>query len=257
MGARVSMVGLVGRDPFGEMLIGYLQRQGIDVSQVGRVEGSSGTAQISVDRNGQNEIIVSPGANGRLTPEELTKARERLADSDVILAQHEIPEAATEWLIEFAAANRIPILLNPAPARTIKPTSLAHVSTFAPNETETEFYTGIHVDSQESARAAAECIHRMGVREVIITMGERGVLWSRNGQATFMPAYRVKAIDTTAAGDCFIGTLSALAGGHVTEDAIRGACAAAAISVTRPGAQPSMPLWAEVERFMKEAGENG
>lgn len=255
MGASVSMVGLVGDDPFGDMLVSYLNTERIDTAHVGRVGGSSGTAQIVLDSEGQNTIVVSPGANGRVTPSVLEKSSEVLLGADLILAQHEIPEDATGWLIRFCARNGRPLLLNPAPARAIAPDLLRQIALFAPNESETEFYTGVGVVSAQDAATAARRLHELGVRGVIITMGEKGAFWSCEEEQVIAPAYRVRPVDTTAAGDCFIGALAARSGGLVSKAALKTACAAAAISVTRPGAQPSMPVLAEVERFIREAGE--
>ena len=257
MGASVAMVGMVGNDPFGEMLLDSLRQQKVDVTHVLRSEGSSGTAQILLDDSGQNSIVVSPGANGRLAPDALAAASALLFDSDLILAQLEIPDPAISWLIGFCAARGKALLLNPAPARPLAPDLLQCVAILVPNESETELLTGLKADSLEEAGTAANRLHEKGVRQVIITMGERGALWSVPGRQQIVPAFRVNVADTTAAGDCFIGALAALsAGGEVTMEALRGASAAAAISVTRPGAQPSMPERCEVERFLQEAGEN-
>lgn len=257
MGASVAMVGMVGTDSFGDLLLNSLRQQKVDVTYVLRSEGSSGTAQIVLDGSGQNSIVVSPGANGRLTPDALKAAGAVLLDCDLVLAQLEIPDPAVAWLAEFCAARGKALLLNPAPARRLDPGLWQRVAVLVPNESETEFLTGIRVDSLQAAGAAARRLHGNGVRQVIITMGERGVLWSASGRQAAVPAFRVKAVDTTAAGDCFIGALAALsAGGEVTRAALRGASAAAAISVTRPGAQPSMPERCEVERFLREEGEN-
>ena len=236
MGASVAMVGMVGNDSFGDLLLDSLRRQKVDVTHVSRSEGSSGTAQIVLDETGQNSIVVSPGANGRLTPEALEAASAVLLDSDLILAQLEIPDPAVAWLAAFCAARGKVLLLNPAPARRLDPGLLKRVAVLAPNESETEFLTGIRVDSFQAAGAAAHRLHENGVRQVIVTMGERGALWSVSGRQVAVPAFKVKAVDTTAAGDCFIGALAALsAGGEVTRAALRGASAAG----LKPGVVPS------------------
>lgn len=252
MGARVTMIGMVGRDPFADMLLQSLESDGVDTQYVFRSDGSSGTAQIVVDESGQNSIVVSPGANARLVPEVLEKAVPALLKSDWILTQLEIPDAAVSWLAEFSARHGKKLLLNPAPARAIAPGVLRSVSLFVPNESEAEFYTGLRVESPENAEQAADRLHAAGIPEVIITLGSKGAFWSSGDKAHFVPAYGVQAVDTTAAGDCFIGSLAALAAGGVNEKALKGACAAAALSVTRPGAQPSMPTGPEVERFLTQ-----
>ena len=254
MGGSVSIIGAVGNDDFGRMRKGWLESEGVDTSLV-RVDGSAptGTALITVDGSGQNSIIVIPGANGAIMPEHIEAARRRIASSALLICQLEIPVDAVSAAIRIAAGSGTPVLLNPAPARPLERDLLSSVDYLVPNEIEAGQMSGIEVTDADSAVAAAEKFHAMGMRNVIITMGSRGAMLSHEGRVRHWNAHNVKAVDTTAAGDSFIGAFAAsLMEGRSPEEAVEVAIFASAITVTRHGAQSSLPLRAEVEKAMAE-----
>jgi len=243
-GGRVAMAGAVGSDAFGEEMVGTLRRDGIETELVRRASGASGTAHIVVDGRGQNAIIVIPGANGTVLG--LTEAdREQIRASSHLLMQLELPLCVVEEAAAVAHAAGVQVVLTPAPARALPASLLAHVDWLIPNEHEAVLLAG-----GGSPEAAAEVL--LGaVRNVVVTLGARGCLWrSQSGETAAVAAPRVNAVDTTAAGDTFAGALAvALSEGRPVPDALRWACKAAAISVTRLGASPSMPTRREIEEM--------
>jgi ribokinase len=255
LGYPVSMVGNVGDDAFGTQLRNGLADAGVNTEYVATVEGSSGTALITTGRNGENSIVVVPGANAHLTPKSLERAALFLKQAGFILAQLEIPLETIEYLAEFAERNDIPFMLDPAPARALPASLLNRVSWLTPNETETrELLRANLEDSEQSANAAADQLLSRGVKNVVLKLGSRGCVVAKASQSKHLiPAFSVKAIDTTAAGDAFnAGFAVALLRGYSAFDSGVFASAVAAISVTRPGAQPSMPQVDEVEKFLQK-----
>ncbi len=250
-GADVAFIGAVGEDAFGQELISALQSAGVDTNRVTVKAGTSGLAFITVAGDGENTIILSKGANGELLPIDIDRCKEMLQSADVLLTQNEIPWETTCRAIELAHAAGVRVFLNPAPARPIDAHVLKMVDVLVLNETETEAVTGIHVDTVEDARAAAAALLVQGVKQVVITLGTRGAVDVAEDMSLHVPAFSVKAIDTTAAGDTFLG---ALASQDLTDvrQAIRYASAASAIAVTREGAQPSIPTGAEVVDFLRD-----
>jgi ribokinase len=252
-GGRVALIGRIGRDSLGDAALAALRGEGIDVRSVGRDRASpSGVALIFVGRGGANSIAVASGANGRLRASHVARAGAVFRRAAVLLVQLETPLAAVAQALALAARNGVRVVLNPAPARALPDRLLRRVSILTPNEHEAEALTGIKVKTRRDAAAAAAALQARGVESVVITRGARGAFVATAGLRRSMPGFRVKAIDTTAAGDIFNGAMAvALAEGRGLVDAVRFAQAAAAISVTRIGAQPSAPRRVEIDRFLR------
>jgi len=248
-------VGCVGGDDFGRRLAGGLIADGVDVAHV-RVDAASasGTALITVDPHGQNTIVVAPGANWRLTPEDVARAATLIADSAILLLQLEVPIGAVLAASRIARDHGVRVVLDPAPAPAEPlPGELYRlVDVLNPNEGEAEALSAAAVPDAPAAGAAAEELLRRGTRAVVIKLGARGAYVHDGTRSEVVPGIRVDAVDTTAAGDAFAGALAvALAEGKALIGAVYFANAAAALSVTRRGAQPSMPFRAEVEAFAR------
>ena len=252
-GGRVVFIGRVGSDSFGKQAMAALRRDGIDVSRVVRdADSQSGAALILVDRKGRNLIAVAPGANARLSPKDVQGAKAVLAGASAVLLQLETPLATVENAAALAARAGACVILNPAPARLLPNRLLRNISILTPNETEAETLTGIAVHDDRSATRAAERLLARGVKTVIITLGARGAFVADGQLRCRVPAIRTTAVDTTAAGDIFNGALAvALGEGRPILEAVRFANAAAAISVTRFGAQPSAPTRQEIDRLLR------
>lgn len=243
LGGNISFITKVGDDVFGKQSIQRFDDEGIDIFGVlSDSNTASGVAMINVDMEGENSIVVASGANASLTPSDVLNSLRHFTDARIFLMQLEIPLETVKSAAEFAAANGIRVVLNPAPANPeIKDIfHLIHILT--PNTTEAEILTGIPVNDEEGARKAALLLHDMGVQNVIITMGKHGALLSTADGFHMVPAVYCKPLDTTAAGDVFNGALTlAIAEGKDLKSAVQFACRAAAISVTRLGAQSSIP----------------
>ena len=257
LGAQVIMVGRVGDDAFGDQQLANLSQLGIDVSRIQRdPKAATGVALIVLDEQGQNSIILAPGANMRLTLADLEAAEDALASAAILVLQLEIPQKVVEQAIKAARAHGVVVLLNPAPGRRLPPTLLSQVDVLIPNESETALLTGTEVNDIESARRAAAKLRAAGVGTVILTLGGRGALLLEGQKATHVPGYRVDVVDTTAAGDAFVGGFAvALAEGQDLAQAVRLANAAGALAVTKLGAQPSLPTRSEVEAFLRNRQE--
>ncbi|WP_413042817.1 ribokinase [Pseudomonas sp. YJ42] len=244
LGADVAMIGCVGDDAYGADLRAGLMAEGIDCSSVMSAPGvPTGIATILVDDAGQNAIIVAAGGNGELTPERLAGHDALLEAADIVIAQLEVPLPTVEATLLRARELSRTVILNPAPATGPLP---AHwyglVDYLIPNESEAALLTGVPVDSPQSALLAAQELLRRGARRVLITLGSQGVLYADDTRHLHLPVQPVVAVDTTAAGDTFVGGFAAaLAAGQSLEAAIGLGQQAAALAVTRPGAQPSIP----------------
>ncbi len=247
MGSAVTMIGRVGQDGFGSELRASAAKDEIDIQHVTVDEReATGIALITVDAVGRNTIVVASGANLALTPRELDAARQAFSNADVFVTQLESPLETVSAAITLAAANNLRVVLNPAPAQTLSAEILSKVDYFIPNERE-----AMQVVGAETLDSAIEQLLGMGVRNLIITLGEKGVLIVTAAGRKEIPPYSVQAVDTVAAGDAFVGAFATgLAEGMNTEQAAQLGNAAAAISVTRHGAQPSLPMRKEVNEFL-------
>jgi ribokinase len=253
LGHPVHMIGKIGSDSFGERLRSGLEQAGVDISAVGTVEDSSGVAMIVVSPQGDNIIVVTPGANSALSPPDLDAHVEMIRSAGLVLAQLETPMDTIEYLAQLCERNRVPLMLDPAPSHALSPAVLRQISWFTPNETEAAFYAG--GKRKESLEQTAERLLQQGLRGVVLKLGASGVYLRRqDGLKLHVPAFPVKAIDTTAAGDAFNGAFAvSLARGQSPQESARFAAAAAAVSVTRAGAQPSMPTTDEVDAILATA----
>jgi len=249
LGAQVTFVCKTGNDIFGQQSKQLFADEGIDTSYVfSDPENPSGVALINVDSKGENCIVVASGANANLFPTDLASAAEAIEQSDMVLMQLEIPMETIEYVANIAKAKEKTVILNPAPAQPLSEDLLKCVNILTPNETEASMISGINVTNIEKAYLAARKICAMGVQTVIITLGEKGALIYSDEFKEEIPAERVVAVDTTAAGDVFNGALAvALSENKNISDAVKFACKAAAISVTRIGAQASAPYRNELD----------
>jgi ribokinase len=252
-GAPTYMVGAVGEDMFRELTLATLALEGVDVSAVQITDGSTGIAHIRVDAvSGQNDIMIIPNANHRLTPDDVQASLAELRDRvSVVLVQLEIPLPVVQRVAEVCQAWELQLVLDPAPAQPIPAAVWPGVSVVKPNELEAEVLTGIHITDQSSAQRAARWFHERGVGTVVITEGERGALVIGPDGVRDYPAFPVTPVDTTAAGDAFSGALGAsLAAGASLSDALRRGLAAGALAVTVRGASPSLPTAEAVAAFL-------
>jgi ribokinase len=257
----VSMIGKVGADDFGKRLLQGLRAEGINVRGVSAAASSaSGVAMISVDAKGQNSITVVPGANDELLPRDLEKCLPLLRSAGIILTQLEIPMESVEYLSSVAQRHKIPFMLDPAPARSIPRGLLRRVTYLTPNETETCALCGISPSDLSPATVARYAqFLQGGAANVIVKMGRFGAyVAAADGLRQLFPAFRIKAVDSTAAGDAFnAGLAVAFMRGMDLTQAVRFAAAVGALSATRPGAQSSMPRGCDVEQFLRSQQPRG
>ncbi|HUO26771.1 MAG TPA: ribokinase [Candidatus Aquilonibacter sp.] len=253
LGYPVSMVGNVGGDAFGTQLLEGLRNAGVDTTHVNTVKGPSGVAVITTGPHGENNIVVVAGANSRLDPASLEKVAPFLERAGCLLTQLEIPLETVDYLARFAERHDIPVMLDPAPARELSGDLLRRVSWITPNETEAEELLRMKIkNDDQGSETAADVLLARGAKNVLLKLGSRGCLVAEGTLAKKrVPAFSVKAVDTTAAGDAFnAGFAVGLMRGCAVEDSAVFATAVAGISVTRAGAQSSMPSGDEVERFL-------
>ena len=256
IGAQVTFVAKVGADMFGDQAVVGYQKEGINTDFVFRdADNATGVALILVDANGENLISVASGANGFLSPADIEQAESAIAAADVVVTQLETPLDVLACAAKLAKKHGVPLILDPAPApdEPLPIEILRDVTWIKPNENETERLTGIKVTDLATAQNAADSLLALGVKAAIITLGSDGSLLVESpGKGIHVPGYEVDAIDTTAAGDAFSGALACGIGeGRPLHEAVKIATAVAALSVTRLGAQPSLPAKAELEAFMK------
>ncbi|ALV94129.1 MULTISPECIES: ribokinase [Pantoea] len=255
-GADIAFIACVGADDIGERIRQQLQQDRIDTAPVETVaDEATGVAMIFVNGEGENNIGIYSGANAALTPECVDRHQQVIAQAKALLMQLESPLESVFAAAKIARANATQVILNPAPATHLSDELLALIDIITPNETEAEILTGIAVKSDEDAARAAQALHDKGIHTVLLTLGRRGVWLSEQGKGVRIPGFSVQAIDTIAAGDTFNGAfITARLEGVAMHDAVRFAHAAAAIAVTRPGAQPSVPWRTEIDTFLQQQG---
>lgn len=255
-GADIAFIACVGADDIGERIRQQLATDRIDTQPIEAIaDRTTGVALIFVNAEGENVIGIDAGANAAVTPDYLNRYRQRVIDADALLMQLESPLETVIAAAKLAKQHQTQVILNPAPACELPDELLAIIDMITPNETEAQRLTGIAVNNDTDAERAANILHDKGIGCVIITLGSRGVWLSENGKGKLVPGFKVKAVDTIAAGDTFNGALvTALLEGKVMSDAVRFAHAAAAIAVTRPGAQPSVPWREEIDAFLQQQG---
>ena len=251
LGSRVVILGKVGDDLFGKELLSSMDKNGVDIQFIEKAPVSTGIAKIVVEKNGQNRILVVPGANSYVDIEYIDNHLDVIKDCDVVIGQLEIPISTVEYAFKKAKEYGKITILNPAPAIKLSEELIKNSDYIIPNESELEVITGMKIESFDGIIEAAKKVIKMGVKGLIVTLGEKGSLYLSGDKFTKHSAYKVKAIDTTAAGDSFIG-------GFVTrldlgvDKAIEFATKVSAISVTKRGAQTSIPTMEEVENFVGE-----
>ncbi len=253
MGAPTEMVGRVGNDIFADELLENLKTNSVGIDNIFIDKNtSSGTAIIIVDASGQNRIVVIPAANGRIDESDIDRLESALKSASILLLQLELPIEAVIEAAEIAKRKNVKVIFDPAPAQALPERFYPLIDIITPNQTEAELLTGIAVTNEQQASESAEELIKRGVSEVIIKMGSEGVFRTDGKEKLYLPAFKVKAIDTVAAGDAFNGCLAAMLNeGASIRQAIEWAQAAAALSVTRQGAQQSMPTRQEVESTFK------
>lgn len=251
-GGVVSMIGRVGDDAFANRLVDNLRRDDVQVDAVQRLsECSSGIAVVSVESSGENSIIVVPGANGRLSPDDLNDVTDLITQADQLVMQLEIPLETVAAANTIAKSAGVRTILDPAPMPSSLGGEILDVDLICPNQSEASQLLGSPIRTKDDAIAAIPRLHRMGPRNVVITLGRQGTVISNGSRHEFVPPFPVTAIDTTAAGDAFAGALAVrLAEGSDLWEAARFASAAGALAATRSGAQPSMPQRTEIESLL-------
>ena len=249
LGAHVSMLGRVGKDNFGDFLLDNLKLNNVDSQFVQRDDASTGTAIIVVDANGQNSIVLSPGANGKVSPADVEHAS--FPAGGLLLLQLEIPTPTVLCAAQRARENGLRVILNPAPAKSLPDELIALADFLIPNETELSLLTGMDVEDIPSAEQAARALLQRGAKHVILTLGSKGALIVDEGISTHVDTFKVNVVDTTAAGDAFIGGFAnALLQNRSLEEAVQYGCACGALATTKFGAQPSLPTKEEVEKLI-------
>ena len=251
-GADISFIACVGSDDIGERVRQQLADDQIDTHSIEAIpETTTGVALIFVNEEAENVIGIDAGANNALTPDYLQRYQQQIVDASALLMQLESPLESVIAAARLAHQHNTQVILNPAPACELPDALLSLVDIITPNETEAEKLTGIKVDSDQAAARAAQVLHEKGIATVIITLGSKGVWLSQRGNGHIVPGFKVKAVDTIAAGDTFNGAfITALLEGTAMESSVRFAHAAAAIAVTRSGAQSSVPWRHEIDDFL-------
>lgn len=244
-GAQTAFIGEVGKDNSGQMMLDEMKANGIDVAGIRENDQvGTGTASILLDENGQNSILIYGGANQQLSPTDVEAAKDKITAADFVVAQFETPQAATLRAFQLAKANGVTTILNPAPAQKIDPEVLKLTDLIIPNETESAELTGVIITDETSMLISAAKFAQMGVRNLIITVGAKGAFYCTQDGYSFIPAFKVNAVDTTAAGDTFIGALSSQLKPDMSniEKALVYAQRASSLAVQKMGALPSIPI---------------
>jgi ribokinase len=255
LGGRVHMIGRHGTDGLEAGLLATLRAKGVGIDALTPADGASGVAVILVTEDGHNSIVVVPGSNGRFCADDVIASRSRIEQAGIVLTQLETPLEALEATVDVATAAGVPVVLDPAPARTLPPKLLERLDWFTPNETEAAFYCGERIPTEGDVREYVEKLLTLGPRNVLLKLGSRGAfVATESGIREQVAASRVKAVDSTAAGDALNGAFAAaLMQGADPVEAVRFGVAAASLSVTRAGAIPSLPTLAEVEEFRRQS----
>ena len=255
LGWPVAMIGRVGDDAFGAQLKGHLKSEGVDVSGVAISECSSGVASIVVSQSGANCIVVSPGANARLMPSDLDANADLFRSAGMVLTQLEIPTETVEHLAMICEREGVPLMLDPAPARFLARGLLERVDWFTPNEIEADFFVQNAAQTTRDPAGVMLALRSQGIQGVVLKRGDRGVYVAPEGDAgNLLGSFSLEVRDTTAAGDCFNGAFAVgLMMGKTAAESAKFATAAASVSVTRAGAQTSMPTMIEVQEFLERA----
>lgn len=256
LGANVTMLGMVGSDAYGEQLKKMLENHHVDSRFIQTSDEPSGVAFVHIEQDGTNRIIVSPGANYAYTKDSVLKCKRIIENADAVLVQLEIPIETVKTVLDIAGAAGVPVFLDPAPAREDLFDCLKHIDWIVPNEIEVEMLTGQRVYDNKTARLAAAKLQQLGARRVLLKVGGEGAYVSDENGIFYQPGFPVGTIDTTAAGDAFCAAfvVDYLRNGSV-HSALRTACAAGALTVTKQGAQPSLPSEEEVIAFLNAALE--
>lgn len=255
LGVDTKMVGRVGNDNFGEELLQILGAEGVDTAAIEvDVDNSTGLAIISVDDSAENSIIVIPGANHALNGDDVARCEGLLSDAKVIVLQNEVPLEVNMEIAHEAHNRGIPVILDPAPARTLPEELFQHITVITPNEVEAEALVGFPIHSETDAAKASTMLRGLGVSKVVIKMGQRGAYFDSENGSGMIPAFEMEAVDTVAAGDAFNGGIaSALIAQQPFEECVRWGSAAGALAVTKRGAMPSLPHRNEFERLLNES----
>jgi ribokinase len=251
-GGNIAFVNCVGEDAYTPQMVQNYKNDGIDTRFVFHEKGiASGHALIMIGGEGMNYLSVAPGANYKLTPAKIDEAMPIIDDAAMIVMQYEIPEETIKYVIDLANKKGIPVMWNCAPARTFDLSYIPKINILVLNEVEAGFLAELTIETEADAEKAAQKLVDCGVEKVIITLGSKGAFVVTKTEKVTVPAFKVEAVDTTAAGDTFCGAFTvALVEGKFLKESLRFASAAAAISVTRMGAQPSAPTRKEIESFL-------
>ena len=250
LNGNVSMIGKVGEDGFGQTLINSLKNDKVDTTYIQTANGATGVALITVDKNAQNSIVVSPGANFEVKEDDIDNNIEAIKNSDIVVLQLETPLDTIKYALNKAKELNKYTILNPAPAVKLDDEIIKNVDLLTPNETELEIISGVSIETEEDIQKAAQIMIEKGVKELIVTLGSKGSLYINKEKSMFKKAYKVEAVDTTAAGDSYTGALAvALSQNKGMEDAMDFASKVGALSVLKEGAQSSLPTLEDVENF--------
>ncbi|CED94291.1 Ribokinase [Romboutsia ilealis] len=250
LNGNVSMIGKVGEDGFGQTLINSLKNDKVDTTYIQTTKGSTGVALITVDKNAQNSIVVSPGANFEVKEEDIDNNIKAIENSDIVVLQLETPLNTIKYALNKAKELNKYTILNPAPAVKLDDEIIKNVDLLTPNETELEIISGVSIETEEDIQKAAQIMIEKGVKELIVTLGSKGSLYINKEKSMFKKAYKVEAVDTTAAGDSYTGALAvALSQDKGIEDAMDFASKVGALSVLKEGAQSSLPTLEDVKNF--------
>ena len=250
LNGNVSMIGKVGEDGFGQTLINSLKNDKVDTTYIQTSKGATGVALITVDKNAQNSIVVSPGANFEVKEDDIDNNIEAIKNSDIVVLQLETPLNTIKYALNKAKELNKYTILNPAPAVKLDDEIIKNVDLLTPNETELEIISGVSIETEEDIQKAAQIMIEKGVKELIVTLGSKGSLYINKEKSMFKKAYKVEAVDTTAAGDSYTGALAvALSQDTNIEDAMDFASKVGALSVLKEGAQSSLPTLEDVKNF--------